>query len=134
MRKYAIIDHPSDLKLRIWGKNTSELLGNAILALFDTMLEDNNKKRYGKEFMLIESGSIEDIIVNTLNDILSRFYIHKTTPERVSVKVKGNSAEIHIEEKPFSGKMKLEVKAITFSGINIKKTRNGLSLEVVLDV
>ncbi len=79
---YKLLDHPAELRVRIWAKTKEELFKEAALALASiqkksiTLFRRSFKKCYTEE-VIVESTDINSLLVDFLNEILARSQINK---------------------------------------------------------
>jgi SHS2 domain-containing protein len=138
MEKYDIIDHTSDVAIRAYGKDLKSLFENCALGMFD-IIADLEGLKATVNFPLECSGDTpEELLVNWLDELLYNFYtkgiifcsfnIREISQNNLTAEVSGR----HIGEN--RNRLKTEIKAVTYHDLNIKKTKNGLKVEIVFDV
>ncbi|MCL5423572.1 MAG: archease [Candidatus Marsarchaeota archaeon] len=72
--KYKFLPHTADVKFIAYGKNESELIENAALAMFSTITHIKNIKRNEKKYIIKKSfsaSSIDELIWKILQHTLS---------------------------------------------------------------
>lgn len=138
MKNYELIEHTADIRIRVKGRDLRGLFKNSAFALFDILAEKqktslNNTKRITVKQ---KAESLEELFVNWLNELLSLssvkelvfcgFQIKKLDENYLKAVVKGSAIENY--------KMKSEIKAATYSGLKIERTKTGWEAEVIFDV
>ena len=72
-KKYHILNHSSDLAIKVSGKSPSELFANSAFALFD-LLTDLNKVQVIDQLPLeVEGVDRDDLMVNWMRELLYLF-------------------------------------------------------------
>lgn len=135
---YAIFDHTADLGVEIYGRDERELFCNAAFALFDIMTDISLVHIRGEREVSVEGGDLEELLVNFLREILymcngeglllKEFVIS----EMDSFHLKGTA-----RGEPFvHGRhcMNIEIKAITYHRVEIKKAPGTWVGRIIFDV
>ena len=140
MKKYEFLEHTADIRVRVLGTTITELFQNAAEALFSILVNHAAKKNTHISIEL-KASSYEELLVNWLNELLSRFYADKFLSAGYPVVIE-NSQNDYILRAKLEGEIidfsehaiKDEVKAATYHGLSITKHADRLSAEVVFDV
>jgi len=82
-KKYEILEHPADLKIRSYGKKMDEIFSNMIEGMFKSCRPEMTKEKVSREIK-IESLDRESLLVNFLSEALTLSDIN----EEVYLKVK----------------------------------------------
>ena len=135
---YRIFDHTADLGVEIYGKKEEELFCNAAFALFDIMTDISLVHIRGEWEVSAEGGDLEELLVNFLREILymcngeglllQDFVISEMDNFHVKGTAKG---------EPFvHGRhcMNIEIKAVTYHRVEIRKTSGTWIGRVIFDV
>lgn len=145
MKPYESFDHTADVGLRIRGKDLRGLFVHAAEGLFDLMAELKGSQRpVGAVPLLIEisASSQEDLLIAWLRELIylsstRRMFFCGFKIKRMNV----GAPPLQIQAEIFGEKMdsqkhilKKEVKAVTYHGLSLKKTRAGWVAEVIFDV
>ena len=126
MKNYEILEHKADLKIRVFGREKSELLSNALLAMIENMKAEpkETEERKGREFK-IKSLKPSTLLVDFLSEAL---YLSQTKGE-VYEKVKFKKlSDTEIEGQLFGRKVKRfgqDIKAVTYHDLDIRQRKNG---------
>jgi SHS2 domain-containing protein len=144
MKKYKLIDHTADIGCEIFGKTKKELFANSVVALFELMLgqetlsEANEKPALETKSLTVEGIDLEDLFINFLREVLYLFngegwVVIDCQPLKVTNKhiVAQLTGEPYIRTKH---QVRMEIKAVTYHGLSIKKTTNGWKGRVIFDV
>lgn len=101
MKKYQILDHKADLKIKVFGKTKKELFENAMLAMFKNAgYEPEKNGRTKKRKIKILAVDLPSLLVDFLNELL---YLVETK-KLVFTKVKFQKFEDRKIEAVLSGK------------------------------
>ncbi|MBI2082218.1 MAG: archease [Deltaproteobacteria bacterium] len=136
MRRYRLLDHTADIRLRIFGHNLRELFQNSVYALTDT-LTDAKKVRTKVSRSLKIKGEGNDLLLHALlKEVLflfdtkrfltRRLVIKKLSDKILLVTLRGERLKDHA--------IKTEIKAVTYHRLKVEKRRGRWIGEVVLDV
>ncbi len=131
-KKYKLLEHPAELRIRIYGKTKEELFKNAALALAD-ILKHNAKLRMNantakKERLKIKSVDIDSLLVNFLNEILARSQINKCVYKISELKTQNSLLSATLIGYPVDH-FDEDIKAVTYQDVDIKLTTKNLKLK-----
>jgi SHS2 domain-containing protein len=143
MKKYEILPHPSELRLRIYGKTLEELFKNAALALAE-ILKHNAEKIFekrpkAKSYKLkAKSLDINSLLVDFLSEILAKSQINKCIYLTRDINLRTSDVLRLLEAKLMAYPVERfdeDIKAVTYYGVDIKKNFQGIwQTEIVLDI
>jgi SHS2 domain-containing protein len=138
MERYEQFAHTADIGVRIFGRDIKELFVNAAFAMFDVMADIDGMKTPIEDTIEAEAGNQEELLVAWLDELLyratakdmiySQFEIEELTETRVSATAYGISASAN------RNRLKTEIKAITYSDLNIRRSGGTYQAEVIFDV
>jgi len=136
--KYEQIPHTADVALRVYGKDLKELFGNAAYAMFDVIADLEGLKKTLSIDVNLEAPSKEELLVAWLDELLYNFYakgiiffdfeIISTGEKILAAKAGGRLVADN------KNRLKTEIKAATYHGLEIKETPDGLSVDIIFDV
>ncbi|PKN85901.1 MAG: protein archease [Deltaproteobacteria bacterium HGW-Deltaproteobacteria-1] len=145
MLSYTLFDHTADIGVEILGRTKKELFAHAAHALFDIMIQTtfhkNRKSRGGKGRQLIkmvDGADVEDLFINFLRELLYLFNGKRWVVDHCEMIECSNTrliATLWVE--PYNKKkhsMKTEIKAVTYSGLSVKKFKSGWMARLIFDV
>ena len=124
MKKYEILEHKADLKIRAFGQTKEELFLNALLAMEENMRPEVLNKDNVKREIKIQSSDLSALLVDFLSEVLYLNQVNKETYFDIKFK-KFTDKEI---EARISGQ-KVErfgedIKAVTHHNLEIKQTKD----------
>ena len=134
MKEYEILEHPTDLRIRAFGKTKEKLFSNLLKGMFlgaGAKIEDQKKV---SRKIKIKSTDEQSLLVDFLSEALAQSDIN-------------NEAYFEIEFKKLTGtelvgkffgspvlSFGTEIKAVTYHGLEIKKTDGGWEATVLFDI
>ncbi len=132
-KNYEILEHPADLKIKVWGKNLEEILNNILLAIKEGTRPELLKEEIVTPFK-IEGENFENLIFNFLAELVYQMDLNDSFYEKVKIK---KSTEKKLEGEIFGQKVKrftTEIKGVTWYEFSFKKEKDKFILIVVFDV
>ena len=134
MKEYEILEHTTDLKIRAFGKTKEELFSNLLKGIFlaarPEIKDKIEKIKKVKIRSIDEQGLLVDFLSEalTLSDINNEAYFEvrfkKLTETELEAEILGQSIK----------KFGLEIKAVTYHGLEIKKVRGLWEATVLFDI
>ena len=146
--KFEILDHPAELRLRIYGKTIEELFTNAAEALASIQRHNitliyRSTDKCNKERIKIRSIDINALLVDFLSEILARSQINKCVYKVGNINHQAKDGAATIEAEIIGYPVEYfdeDIKAITYQDVNINQqpTTNNQQLiwqtDIVLDI
>jgi len=136
MIKYKFLQHTADVKFRAYGKTLNTAFANSGIAVFKTMYA-GNVKPVKKIKINVKGKDLESLLYNFLEELIvlldsKDFFLSKA-------KVKINEKTFTLSAEVFGDNAKnypanLEVKAITYNEMFVKKIKDIWVCQVVVDV
>ena len=142
MKTYKIIDHTADFSFKIFGKNLEELLINSAFALIEIIFGENEKypkfhpNLSDRKFKIdLKSNDQESLLIDWLREIHYLAIVEKEIIRKIkNLVIKDFYISAEIEMQKIDLIPENEIKAITYSDIQIKEENGMLSFIVVCDV
>lgn len=136
MKKYEILEHKADLKIRVLGRTTKELFDNALLAMTESMKSELQiPERTIKREIKIKSFDQSTLLVDFLSEILYLSQVNKEIYREVKFKSFSNFG---LEAELIGQKIKRfteDIKAVTYHGLEVKQDKNGIwTVTVLFDI
>ena len=139
--RYRQLEHTSDIRVAILGKDLSELFANAAFCLFDIMLDISKVKQTRTRELKLESADLSELFMDWLRELLFLFSNDSFVPARVEIRSLSSeepcslSAGLSGEDyDPERHGLRIEVKTPTYHQYELKQTEEGWQALVVLDV
>jgi SHS2 domain-containing protein len=124
MKKFEILEHRTDLKIKALGKTKEELFLNMLLGMTEFQKPEVEEGKEIKREIKIESVDFSALLVDFLNEVL---YLNQTQKEAYfGLKFK-KLEEKTLEAELVGQKVKRfgeDIKAATFHGLDVRKDKN----------
>ncbi|UCC94748.1 MAG: archease [Candidatus Omnitrophota bacterium] len=140
MEDFEFFEHTADVGVRVTGKTLNELFANSSKALFKLLVDSPLKQNKKREIQL-EAQTLEELLVNWLNELLSIFFAEKFLPLEYNIRIEDNPQSKNIrgvilgeEFNPYENKINMEIKAATYHNLRVEHNRDGYTAEVIFDV
>jgi len=137
-KKYKFINHTADVGIKVWGESLESLLENAAYSMFDILTELDKVKVKESLGVEIEGKKTDELLADWLRNLLYKFngegyLLREFNIEEISKK--GLKAKVRGEKLDLSRHtLKTEIKAVTYHGLEVKKTGQGWEAQVIFDV
>ena len=137
MQKYKYLEHTADIKFQAFGKTLEEAFENSALAMFNAMY-DNKVNEKIKKNIKVFGRDLENLLYNFLEEFLFLMDSEGFFMASCKVKIKKNKQyELEAEIKGDEAKsypISLDVKAVTYNSMFVKKEKNMWVCQVLIDV
>ena len=133
--KYKFLEHTADIKFQAFGKSLEEVFENSALAMFNAMSDD--KVKGNKKFKVKAEGKDnESLLYNFLEELLILFDSEGFFLVEVKdLKIKDGKLEAEvIGGKAEDYEIFIDVKAVTYNEMFVKKEKGKWVAQVVVDV
>jgi SHS2 domain-containing protein len=134
MKKFELLEHKADLKIRVFGRDLTGLFINAALAVAEQQNPAIGKSVKEWESVEINSSDLNSLLVDWLNEILSRsdlnqkvytdFQIEKLSKNYLKAMMAGQKID----------RKQLEIKAATYHQIEIKRAGSRWQATIIFDI
>ena len=142
MGTFETFDHTADVGLRIEGDSLADLLETAARAVFSVVLLDLPEKvevqRDVRVQLAPELEGLEELLVEWLQELLYHFETKRLVPLAFDFREKGPRA-LHARVgfgrfDPALHRTGLEVKAVTYHGLEVRQEASRWTARIILDV
>ena len=124
MKKYEILEHKADLKIRAFGKDKKELFLNMLLAMAESQKPEIKSEEKIKRGVKIKSLDFPALLVDFLNEALYLSQVNKEVYLDFNFKkFKDNELEGELIGRKVDG-FGEDIKAVTFHNLEVKQTEN----------
>lgn len=137
-KKYRILNHSSDLAIKVSGKTQPELLANSAFALFDLMADLEKVQILDQLPLEVEGADSDDLIVNWMRELLylfqgsgyllKEFQIREARENYVRAEVKGEKFD------PDRHDIQREIRSVFQRQCRMEKTGDQWTARVVFEV
>lgn len=137
-KRYEQFSHTADIGVRVFGRDLKELFNNAAFSLFDTIADLEGITNSVQQEIELTADNHEELLVLWLDELLYGFYTRSIIFSKFDIDLLTDT-EIRAVAygRPISAnrnRLKVEIKAITYSGLHIKRTDHGYMVEIIFDV
>lgn len=140
MQKYRFLEHTADAKFRAFGKTTEEAFSNAALAMFSIMAKTEKIKAEIEKEIIVKGDDLKSLLYGFLEELLflmdsEGFVLNKIKKIKIKKNRKYKLEAIAVGDV-ISDKYELhgEVKAVTYNEMEIKKEKDKIMVQVVVDL
>jgi SHS2 domain-containing protein len=135
--KYKFLSHTADMKFQAFGKSIEEMFANSALAMFSSMYEGKIKEKRTSKIKA-KGKDFESLLYNFLEELLvlfdgEQFFLSKVKSLKIDEKKFRLEAKV-IGDYAENYKINIDVKAITYHEMFVKKEKDKWVCQVVLDV
>jgi len=125
MKKYQILEHKADLKIKVFGKTKEELFENAMVGMLKAAkYQKKLKSQNSKVKIKIKSMDLPSLLVDFLSEILYLVETKKMVFEKVEFKkFKENEIEAILTGKPLK-RMGVHIKGVTYHDLDIHQEKD----------
>jgi SHS2 domain-containing protein len=125
MKKYQILEHKADLKIKVFGKTKEELFENAMVGMLKAAkYQKKLKTQKSKVKIKIKSMDLPSLLVDFLSEILYLVETKKIVFEKVEFKkFTENEIEAILIGKPLK-RMGVHIKGVTYHDLDIHQEKD----------
>ena len=132
--KYKFLEHTADIKFQAFGKTIEEAFENSAYAMFNAMF-DGKVKNAREVKIKVKGKDYESLLYNFLEEMLFLLDTKNFFLSRIKVKIKDYSLEAELYgDSVKKYRTNLDVKAVTYNQMFVKKEKGKFITQVVLDV
>ena len=124
MKKYEILEHKADLKIRAFGKDKKELFSNMLLAMAESQKPEIKGKQKNKRQIKIKSLDLAALLVDYLSEALYLSQVNKEIYFDINFKKFSNT---EIEGELIGQKVARfgeDIKAVTYHSLDIHQKKD----------
>jgi SHS2 domain-containing protein len=132
--RFEEVEHTADIAIRVWGRDLAELFTNAAYGMASQLGGTDSEKRSVEQLVELQAYDTETLLVSWLGELLylsereesifTDFEMVEITPTRLRAIARGGPM----------GEHKQHIKAVTFSDLEIVRTKVGYETMIVFDV
>lgn len=133
-KRFKEVEHTADLALCVWGEDLAELFTNAAYGMASQLTDVEDVFPTDEEQIQLEADDAEILLVEWLSELLylgereNRVYVafdmQKVTDQELEAVARGGAVETY----------HTNIKAVTFSELEIVETDEGYETTIVFDV
>ena len=138
MKPYELMDHTADIGVRAFGKDLGELFRNAAVGMFELIADLESVVAKEEKKIALAAKGLEDLYILWHQELLFRSAVDRAIYKEFSfdaITEKSLQAHIRGEAIDFEKhRLKKEVKAATYHGLKVERTKEGWVGEVIFDI
>jgi len=135
MKKFEILEHKADLKIRAYGKSQKEVFSNMLYGMMEVMGPEIRKPEEKIiRTVRVKSFDLSSLLVDFLNEVLYQTQVNKETYVGVNFQ---ELTEKELKAAITGKKVKRfeeDVKAATYNNLEVKNENGGWQATVLFDV
>lgn len=138
---YTFVDHTADVAADLTGRTPAELFTFGAQAMTDTITELASVHPAVTQSVTLEAGSLEDLLVDWLNELLYRFEVRNLLVSDAAVTLREDggrwSLAASVSGEPFDPARhpsRVLVKSATYHGLNVTHEQGTWRARIVFDI
>ena len=144
--RYEYLEHTADAKFRAYGKSIEEAFENAGYAMFNILADTNAVVPKEELRFKINARRIESLLYDFLEELLFLFETRYLIPSTITVKITQQATEENTDDRTIELEAVLhgddfrdyevngDIKSVTYNDMQVKETKKGFELTVVVDI
>lgn len=135
MKKFKILDHKADLKIKVFGKDLKKLFENAMIGMFEgARYEKKVKSQKSKVKIKIKSLDLSSLLVDFLSEVLYFCETKKLVFQKIIFqKFTDNKIEATLIGEPLK-RMGVQIKAVTYHDLEIHQEKGIWQATILFDI
>ena len=133
--RYEYLEHTADIKFQAFGKTMKEAFSNSAYAMMNVIFEEKVREKIIKKIK-INGIDEKSLLYNFLEEILfllnTEFFLLSRI-KKIEIKNKELTAELTGDDSR-GYKLGLDIKAVTYNDMFIKKEKDKFTIQVVIDI
>lgn len=126
MKKFEVLEHKADLKIRAFGRTKEELFENAMIGMFEGanyQPKTNNKQLTTK--IKVKSLDLSSLLIDFLSEVLYLSETRREVYQKIDFKkFKDNEIWAELIGKRLK-RMEVQIKGVTYHDLKIHQKRDG---------
>ncbi len=133
-KRYKILSHTADVKIKFYGKNFSELVDSIFQFYYENLKITKKYENFEEKIVEIEDESFEFIAVRLINELIFYKDINKFVEKYRIIEITNSILKIKLELREGIVSFVDELKSATYYNLKLRKEKEDLILEIVIDV
>ena len=138
---YRFIDHTADVAADLTGRTVEELFTSAAQALTDTITHLDAVRPVVTQSVTLESGALDDLLVDWLNELLYRFEVQNVLVSDATVTIEESDGRWTLGAT-VAGEMfdtsrhpsRVGIKSATYHNLEVRQSSDGWRARIVFDI
>jgi SHS2 domain-containing protein len=134
------VDHTADAAIRGWGRDLSELFTAMARGLFDVIARTDSVHAVRSRAIALRADTVDELLHDWLETLNTLHQVHGELYRDFTVRVEDADglrlqARVHGETiDPARHELRMEVKAVTWHGLSLRRTDAGYEAYVLFDI
>jgi len=133
-KRYKILSHTADVKIKFYGKNFSELIDSIFQFYYENLKITKKYENFEEKIVEFEDESFEFIAVRLINELIFYKDINKFVEKYRIIEITNSILKIKLELREGIVSFVDELKSATYYNLKLRKEKEDLILEIVIDV
>ena len=132
---YQQLEHPTDIRLRVWGRNLVELFQDALLGMMQILksqILNLKSQKLSERKIVVQSNDQTALLIDFLNEVLYQSQVNREIYTKIEF---DKLTEKELQARLFGhgiAKFDEDIKAVTYHQAEIKKTPEGNYETIIL--
>ncbi len=135
MKKYEILPHTADLKIRAFGRTKEELFSNALLGMTEALRAEIKEQKIRTKDIKVKSLDLGALLVDFLSEVLYLTQVNKEVYAEVKFK---EFSDTELKAELFGQKAERfgeDIKAVTYHNLDVHQGKDSAwEVTVLFDV
>lgn len=145
-KKFELLPHTADIKIRVWGASMPELFSHALYGMFQSIIPHSPYCSYVQGVVVcaelpvthtiqVIASDTESLLVDFLSEALYLSDVHNEAYFQADISAMDEtSLQATIHGVPVTGFDVVEIKAVTYHDLAIKKIDDVWQVDIVFDI
>ncbi|MDA2936338.1 archease [Patescibacteria group bacterium AH-259-L05] len=137
MKEYESLEHTADLKIRAYGKDLPELFFHALKGMFEICRPEVKKQSEVIRRINVSATDLEALLIEFLSQALYLSDVNDEAYFQAEINIKDKSKKKSLKGKIKGKKLErlgLEIKAVTWHDLSVKKNNDHWEAVVLFDI
>ncbi len=136
MKPYRIFGHTADIGIDVRGKTPEDVFINSAKAMFEIIADTSCIKSRKKVEIVKEARSYDELLREWLSELHYLYSVKRIVFGEFVIRELNDKIikAVAFGQKLSYNKVKTEIKAVTYHGLEFKKTKDGFRARVIFDV
>lgn len=135
MKLFEIIEHTADIGIRAFGRSPEKVFINAASGMFSIIADTRRIKLKEQVKIRQEAAGYDELLRQWLQELLYQFAARGIIfKEFVIQSLSQNVIKAIARGEKAQGKIKAEIKAVTYHELEFRKSKDGYEAKVIFDV
>lgn len=137
-KPYEYLEHTADVKFKAFGKTIEEAFSNAIVATFNLLISPKEVKPKTIYKITASAHDLEALLFDTISEIIflfdaKEFVLSKVKRIKIDLNEEPSLLAVLEGDKASNYNIRSVVKAVTYNEMFVKESKEGWTIQVVLD-